>query len=74
MAGTQVEFRHRDWGRLLTRLAENTIGRAPDIRISSPNRVVATFEPPLTANEKADLNAALPDWVKDLFEVELSEY
>lgn len=74
MTQTQVEFRYPDWGRLLTRFAEKHISRVPEIRISSPNRVVAVFNPALTSTEKTTLKEALPEWVKYFFEIELSDF
>ena len=73
MARTKIEFRYPAWAKLLTKFAEKHIGRTPEIRVNSPNRVVAVFNPALTPEEKVTLKDALPEWVKYFFEVELSE-
>jgi len=68
---TQVEFRNPNWGKLLTKFSNKYIGREPEIRINSPNRVMVIFNPALTSIEKTKLNNALPEWVRYFFDIEL---
>ena len=71
---THVEFRYGDWSKLLTRFSQSKIGRAPEIRINSPYRVVAIFNPALTPTEKNTLNNALPEWIKFFFDISLEDF
>lgn len=73
MKETMVEFRNPDWGNYLTKFSQECIGRKPEIRIDSPNRVVAVFNPALTHTEKNILNNDLPVWLKWYFVIELTD-
>jgi len=70
---TKVEFRYPDWGRLLSKFCLKHIGKEPELRVNSPQRVVAIFNPKLNNQEKKALKDNLPEWLKCFFEVEVSE-